>query len=363
MSNDNTTSRETLLKTVNLLRPALATQNYIPALMHIRFAENYATAYNDVTAIMVRCEAMEDDICLPGDLLIRALQSFKGESLLMQAGKDSSIQLVSGRSKVKLPSLPAADFPFELPDGKAAIIAFDNAILKGIERCLTGVGKDSTHPAQLGVTLDTEDGVAVLYSTDNYTISRYRTATKLKLPGDAPIILPTFFAEQLLSLGKVFSDEDIDLHVLPGVVIAKLGNKARLVTKTLVDVEPLDFAAVLSRCVDLNEVERIVEVIPDAFEGAFERALLVMSSEVDKVTKVTAARDGLRLHTSSALGDADDTLPFPAAQEMLDTPVNVDPAMVLRGSKGCAKLCFMTKGLLLTDADAKYLHLISYVSA
>lgn len=364
MTTTTTPTRSALLKTLNILRPALATQNYIPAWMHVRFAGAWATAYNDISAIAVRCEEGLGglELCLPGDLLIRALGSFKGEALAVTESKDGGVQLTSGRAKMKLPSLPLDAFAFDFPGvSKIDPIAVDERILKGIELCLGGVGKDSTHPAQLGVTLEAENGVAVLYSTDNYTISRYRTASKVELPGDAPIIIPTFFAEQLLAVAKAFpAVDEIDLYVVPGGLVATFGTVARLFTKTLVDLEPLDFPTVLERLVKLKTITSLVDTIPDAFEGALERALLVLTNEVDKVTKCSAAGTVVKLRTSSSLGDSDDTLPFEPAAEQLDEPVKIDPALVLRGSKGCAKMAFLPRALLLTSEDCAYMHVVSY---
>jgi hypothetical protein len=39
------------LRLAKLVQPALSTQDYIPALKHIKFEGGYATAYNDVSAI------------------------------------------------------------------------------------------------------------------------------------------------------------------------------------------------------------------------------------------------------------------------------------------------------------------------
>ena len=160
----------------------LATQAYIPALTHIQFDGEYATTYNDISAISVRAK-VDVEACLPGDLLIRALNSFGAENIAFQQGpKDDSLVISSGRSKLKLPVLPLSAFPYEAPDTKkASEIVLDHSILKGIERCLLSVGNDPTHPAQMGVTLDADDkGNAVLFSTDNFTISRYQTKSKIE---------------------------------------------------------------------------------------------------------------------------------------------------------------------------------------
>jgi hypothetical protein len=361
MSNDkNGTNRAALLATLALVRPALATQAYLPALTHIRFAEGWATAYNDVSAIMVRAD-LGFDCCIPGDRLIRALGSFSGEQVMVQQGADGAVVVSSGRAKVKLPTLKDQDFPFELPGDDAPEVGLENQILKGITRCLISVGKDDKHPAQLGVTLDADDrGCAVLFSTDSTTISRYQTKAKVKLPADSPVILPTFFCEQLVGLSKAFPEEHITLVLLPGALLVEFGKKARLFTKTLVDLEPLDFPRVIARHCKLAGLKEDLSAIPDAFEAALGRSLLVLGDEVAKATRITCGDGVLRLHSTCGMGDADDSLPYELTGVEPTTPFYIDPALLARASKVCALVGFLERVVVLADEQADFVHLIAH---
>jgi len=150
MSEKTSTNREALVKAAAAVRPALATQAFIPALQHILFDGNFATAYNDIAAISVRCKADVERL-LPGELLIKALGAFGAEQIIFQEGKDGALVLSSGRSKLTLPTLAPEAFPLVWPkaaDGDE--IELDHSILKGIERCLISVGNDPTHPAMMG---------------------------------------------------------------------------------------------------------------------------------------------------------------------------------------------------------------------
>lgn len=366
MSDKQNINRDQMIKVANLVKPALSTANYIPALNHIQFDDKYATAYNDISAISVLIETGVT-ACIPGDVLIRALNSFSSENLMFQL-TDSEAIISSGRSKLKLPILPVDDFPLKWPDEKKAVeIALDANIIKGIERCLVSVGSDPTHPAQMGVTLDVDDkGRAVLFSTDNATISRYQTPTKLKLPGDAPVILPTFFCQQLLALAKAYPEEDLDLMCSPGAVVANFGKYATLLTKTPVDVEPLDFHKIIRKHVPkLDELGEIVSPLPDSWDAAFSRALLVVSGDDDKSTKITITSSSFKMLTTSAMGESSDSLEFDA-EEFPDSPFYVDPSLVARGSKFCTNAYFGSAAMVMTDEGHKdgkgFLHLIAHCS-
>lgn len=363
MSAKTSTNREALVKIAALVRPALATQAYIPALTNIKFDGSYATAYNDISAISVKAK-VDVERCIPGELLIRALGSFGAEQIMFQEGPDSTIILSSGRSKLKLPTLGHKDFPFTWPKESASMeIDIDHAILKGVERCLISVGNDPTHPAQMGVTLDVDSkGFAILFSTDNFTISRYQTKTKIKLPGEAPVILPRFFCEQMVILSKAFPEDEMTLILHGGALQVDFGTSAKLFTKTPVDLEPLDFPSIVSKHCKLSSLKDSLSAIPDSFDAAFGRALLVLGGELDKATKITIGADTLTLHSTSSMGDSDDSMPYKPDDDAPDEPFNVDPALVARASKVCGLLGFTNKVLVLADSEVQFVHLVAHCS-
>lgn len=369
-------AREDLLKLINLVRPALSTLDYIPALKHVRFAGGEVTAYNDISAIAVRLPSddLDLDLCVPGDLLIRTLGSFNAKSVMLQTdSKGAALLVTSGRSKIKMPVLPSKDFPLSVPEGssKTPVIDLDEHILKGISQCLISVGNDPTHPATMGVTLDCEDGRAVLYSTDNATISRAATKSKIKLPADAPVILPTFFCEQLISLLKAFPKTEIELELHPGALVAyfwgEAGYETKLATlfsKTLVDTQPLDFPKIIAKhCNVESEAQKDWQPIPDAFDAAFSRALLVLQSEQDKVTKIGVRSDQLDLHSHSSLGDSMDTLKIKATDDPQLSEFYVDPGLVARACKSCTHMGLFKRVMVLGDEKRNFLHLLSHCTA
>lgn len=368
MSSSDSINRDSLIKLMNLVRPALATQDYIPAYKHICFKGGYATTYNDIAAIKVKLPysaELDLGLCLPGEMLIKALGSFNAEKVMLQPGKDASLLVASGRSKLKLPTLPAKDFPLNIPEAsKVPVVVISDDMLTGLQRCLLSVGNDPTHPAQQGITLDIEDGKALLFSTDNTTISRYKTKTKIELPGDAPVILPTFFCEQLVNLAKAFPACDIEIELHAGALVAYFFDEheveqAVMFQKTLVDLEPLDFPAIVAKHVKLAGLaEQLVE-IPAAFDAALSRALLVLATEVDKVTKVEVGPERIRLLSTSSNGEASDDISFEGPGRELD-PFHIDPALLSRGCKACSHIGFFNRVVVLANKDATFTHLIAH---
>lgn len=369
-STDNTINRDSLIRLVNLVKPALSTQDYIPALKHILLADGFASTFNDVAAIQIALPSrdLDLDLCLPGDMLSKALASFNAERVLLQPNeKDGSLVLASGRARIKVKTLPAASHPLELPKGKGARLTLSDDILAGIRRCLMSVGNNPHHPAGMGVTLDAPGGLVTLYSTDNATISQYQTKSKMELPGDSPVILPTFFCEQLVSLAKACPKADVDLLLHPGALVAEFVTGtdevvARLFTKALDDMTPLDFPNIISKHCDPAKIVKRLGEIPATLDAAFDRALLVLGADVDKHTKITPNDSGFKMLSLGSGGEASDSIAFDDDSLAGSDPFNLDPGLIARAGKACSHMAFGSRVVVFSDADGRFLHLVAHSS-
>lgn len=327
----------------------------MPALSHLVFDGVAVTAYNDVSAISVRTE-VELECCVPGELLIKTLSSLGGSEVVLTHSEESLV-VACGRAKVKLPTLPLEVFPFSMPEFEGKGLTLNSNILQGIAACLPGSGNDPTHPAQMGVTMSPVDGLIGLYSTDNFTISRYLANSTISIPGEVPIILPTFFCQQLLSLSKSYPDQVVRLMVRPDFLLAQIGDHVSLYTKVAVQVEPLDFERVLSKHLGSDEeLEENLHDIPDGFDAAIDRALMVVSSDIDKATTITLVKGKLKMETTSGTAEAADSFPYKSG---LGIEVHVDPSFISRSLKLGTHMAVLEDSLIITD-NGFFLHLISY---
>lgn len=372
MARNNPTAqvhRASLLRSANLVKPALAAAEYVPAYTHIRFANGRMLAHDDIMAIEIKRDGADDvNRCIPGGLLIRALNSFSSESVGFGFDEKTHVLTVSsGRSKVKLPTLAAAEFPFDMPTSEGDVITLTKELLTGIERCLPAAGNDAKKPDQMGVTLEPDSrGYASVYSTDSTTISRYATKSIIGQAGDPSIILPIAFCEQLLALVKAYPDQKNEpvLVLMDGAISAEIGTDgdpvARLFHKTLVDVEPLEFSKVVRRFCDVTKINGDALPIPDSMDAAFGRALLVQENAQAKTTHVELAYTEVSLHSSTDYGDSDEVIDFGKTAKLSDLKFKIDPALVTRALKWCKNIAFYSKVIVLSDGD-KFLHIIAHV--
>lgn len=357
MSKD-TANRAALAAACALVRPALASQPYVPALVHIAFDGETATAYDDKMAIRVRCETPIKRL-VPGVLLIQAIGSFGGSEVLFQPAKDKHVVVSSGRAKVTLPTLDQKEWPFEWPEASGTELDVSDEILRGIEKCLISVNPDASHPAQMGVTLDSDDdGKAVLYSTDNRSVSRFVTGSKVKLPGGTPVIMPTFFCEQVVGLRKSFPKEDCWLVLQGDCLMAFFGEQATLFSRIPVDLTPEDFPAIYKRFV--GDGPKLVP-IPDSLDAALGRALLVLAGEVVKKSELEVVRGGVKLVSSSSAGDAEDTCEG-ETKGLHDDAVSVNPQYLARAAKVTTQMGVTPKVTLFGDEKGQFLHLIAHIA-
>jgi hypothetical protein len=367
MGNDITADRSALLKAATLVRPALASLSFVPALTHIMFDGEWATAYDDRMAIAVCCSAGIRRL-IPGVLLVQALTAFGGKEVLFHQDSGDSFVMKSGRSKVTLPTLPLASFPFDWPDSTdTPWIDLDIEMVQAVKRCLISVNKDASQPAQMGVTFDTtQDGHAVFFSTDNGSVSRCECKSKVRLPGDAPVIMPLAFCEQLVALTEAFMECPPAMMIGPSWLEVQFisssagGPEARLFTRMPVDLDPMDFPKVIRRhCGDLSTLNKRTCVVPESFDDALARALLVLGRETHKKVSARVVDRTLKMHATSDMGDVDDSLQI----ELEDVgPVTMEAGFVVRGLKHAERIGITdTVTILVGGERSEFVHMVAHV--
>ncbi len=102
----------TLKITLDQAKNFLATQDFIAVLQHFAFDNDTVTAYNDITACKLSLTTGLQ-CTIPGNLLIRLLNTLKDEEVEIEKAKtDSHVNVVCGHNKTKLPMLPLEEFVF-----------------------------------------------------------------------------------------------------------------------------------------------------------------------------------------------------------------------------------------------------------
>jgi hypothetical protein len=107
-----------------------------------------------------------------------------------------------------------------------------------------------------------------------------------------------------------------------------------------------------------NLTEELVK-IPDAFDAALQRSLLVLGAEEDKAVKIEITDKGFDM-LSEGMGEADDHLEAKDVSFNSPDEFHLDPQLVARAMKTATHMGFGATVLILSDAAANFVHLIAY---
>ena len=113
-------NRKLLLDRLGKVKPALATNDLIPALTHLWFSGDEVLAYNDAVGISAPCDAGFAGM-VPGATLLAVLGTSRAKDVEFSPG-DGEVLVKAASAKIKLPLLPVDKPLFEMPeveDGEA----------------------------------------------------------------------------------------------------------------------------------------------------------------------------------------------------------------------------------------------------
>src|SRR5215831_7797422 len=163
--------RAELVKTLELLKPALADQNLVPVYQCYMFTGSTVMATNDQIAIIANCKT-EQPFAVKGDILLGLLSASRAEEITFTLEEQDAV-VKAAKSVWRLPYLPyheKGDFLFEEPEVKfEATLPIDAELLSGLQACLLTSSKDNTQPALMGITV--HKGID-FYSCDGDAVTR-----------------------------------------------------------------------------------------------------------------------------------------------------------------------------------------------
>lgn len=346
--------RQNLLEALDLVKPALSGQDFIPILSHFVFDGESVYAYDDVLAIDTECDFPLHG-AVKGNLLLGLLNKSLSPEVKVEVEEDQA-RFKLGKSKINLPILPESSSILEIPDEAFELpsIELSEDDINGLEKCLISVGEDMTHPQQMGITVRITSDTLVFFSTNNMTISTYQRDGKFDDEVlTEGVILPGRFCEQMVRIAKK-EQESVQLSIGTGYALAFV-SKHMIFSKLINELTPLDFdAAIKSHLKDASE-EKIP--VPMQLSMALERALLVLADAPDKVTKVNLANGKLSLLSESGPSSVEDSMAINDKKEM---ETKIPTQLLLRALVYCNKMEFLRSCLLLEGDD--FTHLVAYIS-
>ena len=354
-------NRKDLLQKLNQAKPFLMGQDFIPILMHYCFDTKHVVAYNDVSGIQISMES-ELSCAVPGSLILKMLNTMTSETVRIEKLNERNIQLLDGKTKVKLPILPTEEFIFKLPDiSEISPVILAKSFLKGLEKTSISVGNDPAHPDQQGIFWSVGPGYIKTFSTDNKTLSKFeQQATGIGHKEKFEVITPAFFCEQLIALAATYADgmDYIELYFGKDFVVATLGenNSCTIFTRLINTDTALKYEEVISNLLEHVTKDHFINP-PSGFIPSLERASVILNAKVDggSASVVVEGQD-VTITAESVIGRSLDTLEFP--HNLGQFSFRVDPNLILRGFKVAGKIALLDT--LVVMSSESFVHLISH---
>ena len=337
-----------LLFALNAAKTSLVGVDFIPILSHFCFAGDTVYAYDDVSAVIVSLETGIHG-AVKGSTLLGILQTCGEEVELVQKALTLTIKTDTGETD--LPMLSEKEFLFKFPeDASDWEIALDDTLKEAFSRCIVTVGRDPRRPEFIGVTFMHGKGQgALLYSTDNISLSRYTVGEPKNI--NVRVVIPRPAVQQALDLSKLTTEPPLLGMSDTNVIFSFNTTPPIFVIARLMEFKGTDFEAVINQHSD----GYVGFEVPADLERVIERSCVVLSKAAEKNTLLAVNDKTLSINTETELGRAGTNLAISAKVPKAQVVVNAE---ILR------RVLSLTKEMGVTDRSIclrseSFVHVIS----
>lgn len=336
-------NRAYLTKTLELIKPALATTNMVPVFQCFMFAEGTVSAYDDTTAIVGPSE-FEGPCGVHGNTLLGLLSNSSADEADLELSGDTLV-VTLGKSVSKLPATQEGDFIFEVPDGKWAFkMPFTESVCEALKLCLETVSGDTTQLALQGVTIESDK----MYSCNSDVLTRVQLKAGI---GKNRIMMPEPFCASLVRLWSSLEMTKGTLHFNGDWCYADLGDWA-VYGRILEIKDPIDFDGLIKKTV---KAKVPMQPVPAEFAEALGRARVLADAESQK-TSISIAKGKLKMATETHMGHVTDEMPFKGHP---DITASVHASYLAKSIQVCDHMAIHENCTVMEKGGADVFQLIS----
>lgn len=328
-------NRSDLVRTLELVKPALAVTNMIPIFQCFTFAGGFVSAYNDTIAILGPADTKES-FGIHGNTLLGLLSNSNAENVILSLEHDTAI-LKLGKTVSKLPFQPKENFLFEEPkDDWEFKLQVTESFVEALKLCLETVSSDTTQAALLGITLEND----LMYSCNGDCLTRIKLKNKAK----SRVLMPTAFCEAVVRLWSSLTMTGGFLRFNTEWVYADFG--AWVVYGRILEIsEPIDFVKLIKSTVN-NNIPPCYP-FPDGFSEALSRARVLADPESQK-TIVTITKNKMTLLTETHMGEIKDDFKLEGHPDVV---ANINASHLQNALGSCIGMAVLEKCIILEAPD------------
>lgn len=331
-------SRAELVKTLELIKPALATTNMVPIFQCFIFNGDTVAAYDDQIAIVGPSGV--GMVCgIHGNTLLGLLCSSSASDVSFQLKNEvvtlGFMNTEALKTTSKLPFQPEENFIFKEPDMTEKwlfSLLFTESLFDAFKMCLETVSVDATQAALLGITLQGDK----MYSCNGDALTRIQLRGSV---GKNRVLLSSSFCSAVVKLWSTLAVTKGVLQFSDGWVWASFGDWS-VYGRILEIQDPIDFEALIKR--NLKQKTPTQE-LPDGFAEALARARVLADPESQK-TFASVEKGKLALHTETHMGEIRDVL---LLEGHPDVDANVNASHLQRAIQYCDRIAFLDNCTLL----------------
>ena len=353
--------RKELLEKLNVSRTCLATQDIIPVLTHFCFDKDKITSFNTGQAVILDCDTGLSG-CVPGDL-IKLLGSYGTDDVSITQ-TETNITVKSGRSSVKLNTLPRNIFPFKLADDvmntdKQHDLTED--FFEGIKQVALSMGNNASLRNQYGITVISAPEKTTLYSSDRARVSSFTLSEPLK---SVPftILLPKAFCDTLISVSKDFKSGKLYVgkdSILVDFLVDGKSAGIQLYSNFIADIDFIPFESILSQVVLSNDK---FQPVPSSLLNCIDRNLILISSDKNPEIEIKTEGKIMTITSSNDHGTVVDEIEF--TDTLGDIICKMKPIFLRQAVLASNKISFSNfdGDIVLVGINENFLHLVSSVA-
>lgn len=327
-------NREELVKTLELVKPALAKDNIIPIYQCFCFDNGQVYAYNDAVGIIGPADTEGEPFAVHGNTLLGLLGNSSAENIELSFKKDT-MELKLGKTVAALPFFAKENFLFD-PATKSDCEEFPITVtfVEAMKVCLETVSYDETQRPLMGLWVAGNQ----LYSCNGDMLTRINLKAKPKISR----MLPTGFCLAIIKLWD-------NLNLTKGTL--KCSDEWL--------VADFDEWQVWGRAVEISEMPEFetwikkagknkteTKTCPPALNAALSRARVLADAESQKTT-ITIASGKMHVTTVTHMGDVDDLLVF---KEHPDVSCAISAAHLQQALAHCDQITFHENCVVLEKA-------------
>lgn len=345
-------NRKDLVKTLELLKPALADNALVAVFQCYQFTGKNVIAFNDDLGIVTPCKT-DIPFAVNGEVLLGLINNCSSEEVSLDPTiNDEGNELIvkAGRSTFRLPYFSEEEFLFEEPNDKwDEHIPIEWHLCDALTSCITTVSSDTSRPALMGVCL--RGSLGKLYSCDGDRVTRVDTKMLSTQMGEGTYVIPISFCEAILKIMEATEARAGSLFLNNEWAKAITDSGYTLYGRLIELDNDLDHEGLIEATL---KTEPVFTKIPEGLDSALARAIVVTKNETAK-TVLTVENKRLKIVTESPLGIVRDSIAFDGP----DVQANVLAEHLQKLLPLSDEICIQENCVALRNQDAGLFQLVS----